>query len=88
MLQLKTKINEIKKKFDKEYSILGERSEIIFEEKLSLNNREKKLKDEYEKLDEKTGLNVLYEELHKLMEEENSEYEKILSENFKNIKGL
>lgn len=56
-----SQINEVITKFEKEYTVLADKSD-------ELDILEEVLEDEYEKLDEKTWLNVLYEKLAKLSE--------------------
>ncbi len=54
--KLKTKIDAVMKEHVSEYETLADRSEKLYA-------KQESLREAYEKLDAKTGLNALYEEL-------------------------
>ncbi|KXO12815.1 hypothetical protein AKG98_4011 [Moritella sp. JT01] len=59
--ELKAKIDTITQEHQAEYTILADRSEKLYD-------RQEALKKDYKVLDEKTGLNALFEELTELVE--------------------
>ena len=61
IIEIKEKVDAILREYSKQYEALADRSEKLYDEKEAL-------KKEYEALDAKTGLNALYEELAKLIE--------------------